>query len=208
MRTYKRSSHTSEKPKKRMGKKGVYALAVSASVVLIAVALTLSLTFGLRKTDVPVDDGTHVDVPPVNNPPALTFGSPLSECTVKKAAAIDKLVYNETLKQWRTHNGVDFEAVADSDVYSVADGTVSKVENTILEGVVVTVTHAEGYVSIYKGLDSASVESGDTVTKGSVIGKVGTMMCEHLQGTHLHLEMKKNGAYVSATDYIDTGAEK
>ncbi len=207
MRTYKRSRPTAEKQsKKGMTRKGVYALALSASVVLIAVALTLSLTFGLRKS--PVDNNTHVDAPPVTTPPAIVFCAPLSECNVVKAAALNRLVYNDTLKQWRTHNGVDFQAAAGSEVLAVADGTVTGVESTILEGVVITVSHAEGYVTVYKGLDSASVESGDTVTGGAVIGKVGTMMCEQNTGAHLHLEMKKDGQYVSATDYIDVESNK
>ena len=125
-----------------------------------------------------------------------------------KQASLNKLVYNSTLKQWRTHNGADFVASADSSVLSVADGTVSKVENTILEGVVVTVAHAEGYVSVYKGLESAQVAEGDEVKKGDTLGKVGTMMSEKSEGTHLHLEMKKDGKYVSPTDILGVSEDK
>ncbi len=205
MKTYK-TNRASDKPKK-LGKKGVHAIAISASVVLVAVALTLSLTFGLKKTDVPTDDGIHTDVPPVTTP-SLTFSAPLGECTVTHAAALDKLVYNDTLKQWRAHKGVDFEAAAGSEVLAIAPGTVTEVENTILEGVVVTVTHAEGYVSVYKGLDAAKVAKGDAVEAGKVLGTIGTMMCEQNQGAHLHLEMKKDGKYVAATDYIDVEIDK
>ena len=201
MRTYKSNRPTAEKSKKRMSKKGVYALAASASVVLIAVALTLSLTFGLR-SNVPADEQ---DKPVVNDPIVnkITFTAPLTQCTVTNGAALNKLVYNDTLKQWRTHNGVDFEAAAGSDVLSVADGTVKSVENTILEGVVVTVEHAEGYVTIYKGLETAAVEAGETVMAGAKLGSIGNMMCEKHMGAHLHLEMKKDGKYVAATDYIE-----
>lgn len=206
MRTYRSSKPTSEKSKKRMSKKGIYAIALSASVVLVALALTLSLTFGLRK-DTPTDEGYKPVVKdPVND--AITFVAPLGECTVKKAAALDKLVYNDTLKQWRTHNGVDFEAAAGSEVLAIADGNVTSVENTILEGLVITVTHKDGYVSIYKGLDSASVEKGDEVKAGATLGKIGTMMCEQNSGAHLHLEMKKDGKYVVATDYIEVENNK
>ncbi|MDE6398806.1 MAG: M23 family metallopeptidase, partial [Clostridiales bacterium] len=104
--------------------------------------------------------------------------------------------------------GVDFEAAAGSDVLSIAGGKVTKVENTILEGVVVTLAHDEGYESIYKGLESASVAEGESIAAGVVLGKVGTMMCEQNSGAHLHLEMKKDGKFVVATDYFDVGAEK
>lgn len=207
MRTYKRSAHASEHAKKRMSKKGIYAVAVTASVLLVALALTLSLTFGLR-TPAPADNDYKPADNPIEPPAKIVFGAPLSQCTVVKEAALNRLVYNETLKQWRTHNGVDFEAAAGSDVLSVADGTVTNVENTILEGVVVTVTHDDGYVSVYKGLESASVQKDDTVEAGGKLGVVGTMMCEQKSGAHLHLEMKKNGKYISATDIISIENDK
>lgn len=208
MKKYKSTRPQAEKPKRKPSKRGWQALAIGASVLLVAAALTLSLTFGLRGRDkTPIDeDYKPVVVPPVNEP--LTFGAPLSACTVIKAAALNRLVYNETLKQWRSHNGVDFEAEAGSDVMSIAAGTVTKVENTILEGVVVTVAHEEGFESIYKGLESATVADGDSVAAGAVLGKVGTMMCEKSAGAHLHLEMKKDGAFVAATDYIDAETNK
>ncbi len=202
MRTYKRTHATAEKKRTRVSRKGKSIIAVCASVAVVAVALTLSLTFGLRK-NVPTDNKVPVDVKPV-----ITFTAPLNECTVTKQASLDKLVYNDTLKQWRTHNGVDFEAAAGSDVLSIADGTVKSVENTILEGTVVTVEHADGYVSIYKGLDTASVANGEKIESGAKIGTVGTMMCEKNMGAHLHLEMKKDGKYVAVTDYIDVENNK
>lgn len=207
MRTYKSSHSTAEKPRKRMSKKGLHAIAISASVVLVAVALTLSLTLGLRAGDkTPTDNDVPVVAPPVVE--EVKFVAPLAECTVKKAAALDKLVYNDTLKQWRTHNGVDFEATAGSDVLAIAGGKVASVENTILEGTVITLTHSDGYTSIYKGLAAANVAVGDEVESGKVIGTVGSMMCEQNSGAHLHLEMKKDGKFVAATDYIQLEADK
>ena len=202
MRNYKRvSAHGSAN--RKLSKRGVYAVTLGVTGVLVVAALTLSLTFGLKGR---IDDSAHVDVPPVT--PSISFGAPLDSVTVAKGASLHKLVYNDTLKQWRTHNGADFVASADSNVLSVADGTVSKVENTILEGVVVTVAHAEGYVSVYKGLESAQVAEGDTVVKGDVLGKVGTMMCEKNDGSHLHLEMKKDGKFVSPTDILGVSDDK
>lgn len=207
MRTYKSSKPASAQTKKKsMSKRTKSILASAAALVLVAVAVTLSLTFGLRNAK--TDEAVVPVVTPPDPPKALTFSAPLSTCTVKKTAALNKLVYNDTLEQWRTHNGVDFEAAAGSDVWVIADGKVDKVENTILEGTVVTVSHSDGYVSIYKGLGSASVQEGDAVSAGATIGKVGTMMCEQKMGAHLHLEMKKDGKYVVATDYIDVGTDK
>ncbi|MDE7395057.1 MAG: M23 family metallopeptidase [Clostridiales bacterium] len=208
MRTYKSNRSSSQTAKKESsGKKRTSIWVSAAAVLLVAVAVTLSLTFGLRKS--PSNDSVTTVTPPVvEKPTPITFSAPLASCTVKKAAALNKLVYNDTLKQWRTHNGVDFEAASGSDVWVIADGKVDKVENTILEGTVITVSHKDGYVSIYKGLGSSAVQEGDAVSAGAVIGKVGNMMCEQKMGAHLHLEMKKDGKYVVATDYFDVTADK
>ena len=157
MRTYKSNRPSAEKTKRNAPRRGVQAIAVSAAMVIIAVAIALALTFGLRKP--PVSDDVQTDVPPVS----ITFSAPLNQCTVTKQASLNKLVYNETLKQWRTHNGVDFEAKNGDEVFTIAPGTVTAVEHTIIEGVVVTVTHANGYVSTYKGLASAAVSKDDKV---------------------------------------------
>ena len=206
MQTNKNKRTTTQSPKKEGGGKKKASVAITtAAVLLVALAVTLSLTFGLRKKPV-TDETITTVVPPVED--KLTFTAPLANCTVAKAAALNKLVYNDTLKQWRTHNGVDFEAAAGSDVWAIADGKVEKVENTILDGTVITISHKKGYVSVYKGLGSAAVQEGDAVSSGTVIGKVGNMMCEQNSGAHLHLEMKKDGKYVVATDYLELAAEK
>ncbi len=209
-RTQENGMQTPVKKKKPMSARAKSILASSAALVLVAVAVTLSLVFGLRGRDAaPTDDSVPVVTPPpVVQPEPITFTAPLGTVSITKQAALNKLVYNDTLKQWRTHNGVDFEAAEGSDVCAIADGTVEKVENTILEGTVITVTHKEGYTSIYKGLGSAAVQAGDNVKKGSVIGKVGTMLCEQNAGAHLHLELKKDNNFVVPTDYITAGEEK
>ena len=94
---------------------------------------------------------------------------------------------------------------------AVSDGKVKSVVETNLEGWVVTIEHADGLVSIYKGLDREGLAAeGAAVKTGDSIGKLAeTMMLEQLDGVHLHLEMKKNGALVNPLDYLpEAGSEK
>ena len=135
--------------------------------------------------------------------PTEEFSLPSSEYTVLKDASIDKLVYMPSLNMWKTHNGIDIAMAKDSAVKSVYSGKVKKVEQSTLEGVVVTVELSNGMVAVYKSLSSASVKEGDKVANGATIGIVGTMLSENDAGTHLHLELKKDGNYVNPTDYID-----
>lgn len=206
MKTYSSGTTKDKKAKKGFFKKNLYAILFGSSLLVVAAVITLTLVFTR-----PVKD---VDAPPVDNnpqPAAPTFSLPMDEFTLGKEAALDSLVYSATLNQWRTHNGVDFLGTAGATVKAVSDGTVKTVIQTTLEGYVVTVEHADGLVSIYKGLDKEGLPAeGDKVKEGDQIGKLAeTMMLEQLDGVHLHLEMKKNGAYVNPLDYLpEAGSEK
>ncbi|MBR7141699.1 MAG: M23 family metallopeptidase, partial [Clostridia bacterium] len=93
-------------------------------------------------------------------------------------------------------------------VKSIANGKISKVEQTTLEGVVVTVAHENGLVSVYKSLASASVKEGDEVNAGTQIGVAGTMLTESSDGVHLHLEMLENGKLVNPLSYLEIESNK
>lgn len=212
MKTYSSGTTKDKKTKKGFFKKNLYAILFGSSLLVVAAVITLTLVFTRPAQDV----GT-VPTPPVDNNPVVdepnkpTFGLPLDEYTLGKEAALDSLVYSATLNQWRSHNGVDFTATAGATVKAVIDGTVKSVVDTNLEGWVVTVEHADGLVSIYKGLDKDGlVAEGTAVKTGDALGKLAeTMMIEQLDGVHLHLEMKKNGALVNPLDYLpEAGGNK
>lgn len=199
MKTYQ--SGTKDKDaKKGFFAKYMYPIIFGTALLLIAGAITLTLVLTRPDTPAAVDPDP---APPVDVP-EVTFGMPVGEYTLGKLAALNSLVYSSTLNQWRTHNGVDFQVAAGASVMAVTDGTVKSVETTNLEGTVVTIEHADGLVSIYKGLAAENVAAEGTAVKtGDVIGTVAeTMMVEQLDGTHLHLEMKKGGALVDPMEYL------
>lgn len=176
---------------------------ISLVAVLVFSAAIIGLTIGFAST---ANSSTNVDAPAleVTKPTVQeSFSAPASEYTVIKDASIDKLVYMSSLNMWKTHNGIDLAMEQDSVVKSVYSGKVKKVEQSTLEGVIVTVELNNGMTAIYKSLSSASVKDGDKVENGSVIGVVGTMLSENDEGVHLHLELKKDGSYVNPADYID-----
>ena len=63
-----------------------------------------------------------------------------------------ELVKSKTLNEWRTHDGIDLKAAANTPVKAVADGTVESITEDAMWGVTVTVSHQNGYESIYCGL--------------------------------------------------------
>ena len=107
----------------------------------------------------------------------------------------DELVYNETLGDWRTHNGADYAAAQDAAVTPVQPGTVTSVSADALWGGVVEVTDAGGLVWRYCGLADPQVETGDEVSAADTLGKVGDVPAEAHAEAHVHLECLQDGVY-------------
>ena len=120
------------------------------------------------------------------------------------AFSVDELMYNPTMDDWRTHDGVDIAAALGSQVCAAADGTVSAVSQDPLMGTVVTVSPGGGLTSTYANLAAeAMVEAGDHVNAGQVLGTVGdTAIAESALASHLHFAMALDGAAVDPGEYL------
>ena len=119
--------------------------------------------------------------------------------------AVDCLAYNETTRDWRTHDGIDIAAEAGTAVCAAADGTVYTTYSDESMGTTVVIRHADGYVTVYSSLsEDLEVQSGDTVTMGQTIGYVGnTALLETAIGDHLHFSVTKNDKHMDPADFID-----
>ena len=113
---------------------------------------------------------------------------------VSYAYSMDRLSYNETTRDWRTHEGVDLAAPLGAEVRAAAEGTVLAVYEDDLLGRTVAVDHGKGYVTHYANLDEeTSVRAGDRVTAGQVLGHVGgTALLEVAAEPHLHFAVYRN----------------
>ena len=89
----------------------------------------------------------------------------------------DELVYNKTLGDWRTHNGIDYAAKAG-------------------EAVPAAIKDSAGRVWRLCGVASPKVKEGDIVAAGQTLGKVGSVGCECAEEDHIHLEVKQGDAYL------------
>lgn len=124
--------------------------------------------------------------------------------TVQRDYSVTALAYDETMRDWRTHDGLDFAAEAGEKVYAVTSGTVTEVFFDDRYGTTVTIDHGNGLVCCYAGLQEIpTVYVGDTVHAGDTIGAVGlTNHCESAQGAHLHLSATQNGQSVSPMEFL------
>ena len=204
MKTYQ---STEKKKKKNFFRRHARALIIAASSVVVAVAVILSVVLTLPDRK-PVAD-PPVDVPPVDVKPTIVMPVSSAASQTGLEFALDKLVYWDTLEVWKYHPGIDF--VGDSDVMAIRDGTVTSVDmHTTLDGNVVTVTHDDGYVSVYKSLgDNVTVKVGDKVKAGDKLGTTSSSMAsESNTGAHLHLEIQKDGKYIDPSEVLPINQDK
>ncbi|MFV0499745.1 MAG: M23 family metallopeptidase [Bacilli bacterium] len=95
------------------------------------------------------------------------------------------------------HAGLDIAAPSGTDVYSIADGTVTDVAFNNIAGYHVEIEHNLNGTTIntrylhFWTSSSKFVKKGETVTKGQKIGEVGTTGSS--TGNHLHFELYING---------------
>ena len=117
---------------------------------------------------------------------------------------VDHLHYDVTMRDWRTHDGVDILAPLGQTVCAAMPGVVRFVQDDGFYGTFVTVDHGDGTCAVYANLASMpAVSVGDWVQAGDVIGAVGTTaLCEIGQGTHLHFAVYLDGESVDPLDYL------
>ena len=118
--------------------------------------------------------------------------------------SVDALAYDVTMRDWRTHEGVDIAAALGSTVTAAHSGRVESIENDDLYGTVVTLNHGDGTSSRYANLaDTVMVNVGDWLECGGAIGTVGTSaLCEIGQGAHLHFALYVDGQSVDPLEYL------
>lgn len=118
--------------------------------------------------------------------------------------SVDKLSYNPTTRDWRTHDGVDLSAVSGTPVKAACAGTVSAVYDDEYLGTTVVISHADGHTTHYANLAAAPVvRAGDCVAAGDVIGAVGdTALLETGEEPHLHFAVYLNGTPVDPAEYL------
>ncbi len=145
---------------------------------------------------------TEPTIVPEPKKPAKTQ-SPVVGETVSEFS-VDALSYNQTTRDWRTHDGVDIAAEAGTEVCAAADGTVYTVYDDEMMGMTVVIRHDGGYTTQYASLaQEVSVKAGDSVTAGQTIGAVGvSALLESAVGDHVHFSVSCNGETVDPADFL------
>ena len=121
-----------------------------------------------------------------------------------RAHSTETLGYDTTMRDWRTHAGIDIEAPLGSPVTAAHEGVVSRVWRDDLLGTAVCVDHGDGVVTLYANLaEDPAVQVGNWVEPGSLIGAVGeTALGEIGQSAHLHFALTVDGQSADPLAYL------
>ncbi|EON24549.1 M23 family metallopeptidase [Nocardioides allogilvus] len=101
-------------------------------------------------------------------------------------------LFGQSSYLWSTvHTGLDFAAPEGTPIYSVGAGTVTEAGYAGSYGYRTIVTLADGTEIWYCHQSSISVTVGSAVSRGQVVGLVGST--GNVTGPHLHLEVRPEG---------------
>ncbi len=99
------------------------------------------------------------------------------------------------------HLALDIANPAAPGIAAAGEGTVVLAEYLRYGyGQHVIVAHSDGLQTLYAHLGAIYVKSGDRVSRGQIIGRMGST--GRSTGTHLHFEVRKNGTIVNPMPFL------
>lgn len=116
---------------------------------------------------------------------------PVSGNVIRKYS-MDSLVHHATLQQWKVSPAMLVSAEEGEEVSSAADGIISSIEEDDELGLTVTTSIGDGYSLVYGQLANLTVEEGDRVEKGQIIGEISKPTRYFtVEGTSLYFQLMK-----------------
>ncbi len=98
------------------------------------------------------------------------------------------------------HSGIDFRGKHGVKVRATAHGKIIYAGKNGSFGNFIKIDHGNGFTTSFAHLQSYHVKKGDLVTRGQVIGLVGSS--GRSTGPHLHYEIARNGKSVNPYKYM------
>jgi murein DD-endopeptidase MepM/ murein hydrolase activator NlpD len=111
-------------------------------------------------------------------------------------------------RKTHVHNGIDISASVGTPIKAIADGVVVMSDPNYNDscGAGISIKHADGFQSGYCHLSKNSVNVGDSVKQGDIIGltggAAGARGAGNSDGPHLHFTLKKGGTPVNPMSYF------
>lgn len=189
------TANTNSNEKKKVNKTPVEAT-VSNTTNTVTNTISNTVSSSLSEGNTIAENG-------VTEEKTLEFQAPVAGEIIKDFA-IDNLIFSNTLEEWTTHSGIDIKAEKTSVVAAAEAGTVESIKNDPRFGLTITISHGNGFKTIYSNLLTTEfVSENEVVEKGQTIATVGeSASFEFADESHLHFEMYKDGNPVNPTIYL------
>lgn len=100
----------------------------------------------------------------------------------------------------RFHSGIDYAGPTGDDFWAAGDGVVVSAGWRGGYGNAVVIDHGGGLATLYAHASALVVRSGQRVTRGQVIGRVGST--GYSTGPHLHFEVREDGEPKNPDNYL------
>lgn len=113
----------------------------------------------------------------------------------------NSILYHENT--YIQNTGINYKSDNEFDVVSILSGEVIEVEEKELLGKSVTIRHDNELISVYQSLKDVTVNKGDKVTAGQVIGKSGSCDLITDSQNNLHFELYVNGTIADPEIYYN-----
>lgn len=134
----------------------------------------------------------------------------ISSIAIPSVQPVDKLNFTSNfgirsdpfLGTARMHAGVDIPGATGTPIYATADGIVAHADRKGAYGNLVELDHGKGIATRYGHLSKLLVTPGSRVTRGQVIGLMGST--GRSTGPHLHYEVRIDGHAVNPVPFLTT----
>lgn len=101
---------------------------------------------------------------------------------------------------YKNHTGLDIAANSGANILAADGGTVILAEVNGGYGNCVMIDHGNGYVTLYGHMSGYACSEGQSVSKGDVIGYVGSTGMS--TGPHLHFEVRSGGSRIDPEQFF------
>ena len=202
-----------------------------SAIVFVFISVVAIASFAFKDNSVPVVDPTNVVTPTKTDDPVVEptktdepvaiihkFSLPVSGEYEMVRIFFDSSLNDEELASAIIDNGTTIEtssgisfAKSDNssfDVLSIYEGEVIDVTTDEVLGCSVTIKHANNVKSIYSSLQDVTVEIGQEVTQGSVIGQASTSSNDISAGVHVYLQTMVNDKYINPASIMGRTLEE
>jgi murein DD-endopeptidase MepM/ murein hydrolase activator NlpD len=158
--------------------------------------------------------GQRIFIPGATRPLPVEIITP-SEATLERIAPADRQERSQNGFIWPVkgnitsrfgyrgqtfHDGIDISAEEGSPIVAVEDGDVIYKDQLRGYGNLIIIRHASGFVSVYSHNKRNLVREGQKVSRGDVIGEVGST--GRVSAPHLHFEIRKDNVAKDPLSYL------